>query len=212
MTVIRVRGVAEVLAEPDRAQLSIVLTADDQHADAALAALGQKSSAANAVLDEFEIAASSRRTSAANLQRNFEWIVDRNVDKGYRATLSTTVDVAELANLGRLMTAIAARVPTAEVHGPSWSASPDRPEFRTVRSLAVADARERAEDYAVALGLNINAVVEASEPAVSASMRTDFGGPEGARMMKAAAFDAGPEFNAGLLSIAASIDVTFTAE
>lgn len=70
--------------------------------------------------------------------------------------------MADLAALPAILAAITA-LDGAQVNGPWWSLRPTNPIHRQVRIAAIAEARQRAADYAAAFDAVLGALVEVSD-------------------------------------------------
>jgi uncharacterized protein YggE len=55
------------------------------------------------------------------------------------------------------------RLPNSQIDGPWWSLRRTNPVYRAVRLAAIADARQRADDYAAAFGASVSELVEVSD-------------------------------------------------
>jgi uncharacterized protein len=161
MATVLVRGRASADVPPDRVRLVLAVAAEAAAAVDALSALAARSAALDAALGRVELLL--RRPSAVTLGPL--WSPQGEVT-GQAARRAVTVEAAAAGPLGDLL-AVVAQVPGASVDGVEWLVDPANPAHGRLRGQAVADARERAADYARAAGRPLGAVEQISEPGLS---------------------------------------------
>ncbi|MCE3276988.1 MAG: hypothetical protein K0R13_2843 [Propionibacteriaceae bacterium] len=113
--------------------------------------------------------------------------------------------VADLESLSALVLALTA-LPNSQLDGPWWSLRHDNAMYRQARLAAIADARQRADDYAAAFGTAVADLVEVSD------LNTGFGG---VREMRAFAVgkgaeDAAFEFEPATQTVSGQVTVRFS--
>lgn len=81
---------------------------------------------------------------------------------GYDARNSVQVRVRRVAEMGRIIDALAA-AGANEIHGPHFTMDEPRAALDEARSVAVAEARQRAELYARAAGMRVARIVSITE-------------------------------------------------
>jgi uncharacterized protein YggE len=111
------------------------------------------------------------------------------------------LDDGELAS--RLVTEAAERV-EVRIDGPGWRVAHDNPGHADARRLAAADARQKAEEYAGALGGRVGAIASVDEPETKPASAS-----AGPVMLRAAA---DMPVEGGEHELVAEIDVTFQLE
>lgn len=134
----------------DRADLTLSYEALGPDRTAAVAELGTRVAAAADVLAGPGVAVRSRR-----LWVRTEWRGKR--ERGCRAGERIALTITDLALLEQVLTALLRSEP-AQVDGPRWTLQDPAPAARSAQHHAVADARERAEGYADALGMRLGAL------------------------------------------------------
>jgi len=159
---VRVRGFAELEAEPDFAVVTFQIERLDDDADEALAFAADAADECRTALT----GATGVRRFAISRVRNLEirhWDADseRYLFGGYRATLSGTATVGAPA-VGAVVAALVSA--GAQVGWVAWDLDADNPAFRAVRAQAVADAHRAAEDFAVALDARLGVLVTLADP------------------------------------------------
>jgi uncharacterized protein YggE len=144
-----------------------------------------------------------RTTSRVKLAEDGEHTSTGWQHRGYRASsrLVVRLDDGELAS--RLVTDAAERV-DLRIDGPGWRVAHDNPGHADARRLAAVDARQKAEEYAAALGGRIGAIVSIDE---SETKPAPVFGPMALR-----AEAAGMPIEGGERELGAEIDVTFQLE
>ena len=160
MAAVTVRGRAEADVEPDRVRLVLVVQAEAAVAADALAALAARSAALDAALDGADLLL--RRPSGVTV--GVLWSRDGE-PSGQVARRVVRAEARADAPLGDLLAAVAA-VP-GSIESTEWLVDPANPVHGRLRGLAVADARQRAADYAAAAGLALGAVESITEPALA---------------------------------------------
>lgn len=152
----------------DRAGLEVGYEATGPTRSAAVAELGRRVAAAADVLAGPGIEVRGRRLSVRT-----EWRGKR--DRGCRAGERITLWVTDLTRLEEILSALFGTEP-AQVEGPRWALTDPAPAMRAAQHGAVADARERAEGYAGALGMTLGPLLRLSDsgagrPAAAMAMR-----------------------------------------
>ena len=159
--IVTVRGEAQLEGPPDLATLSCTLHASGDSAQATRERLATASQAIVELLGEFASALERHSSSGLHVSPEFNRRTPTKIT-GYRGTFSTTMEVADFDALSPLILGLS-RLPDSQVDGPWWSLRRDNPMFREVRLAAIADARQRADDYAAAFGATVAELVEVSD-------------------------------------------------
>jgi uncharacterized protein YggE len=173
-----VRG--EVIREvpPELAVFNVSVTARGKNKDAVLARLTEQSAVLRAELDGYGEAIERRETGGVQVYPDLK-------KSGYVGNLDTTVTVVDFGALGEMLPRLAG-MELVSIFGPWWQLRRGSQAGAEVRRAAIADALDRAREYASAVGARIDKLVEISDEIAGA------GGivPIAARGM---AFDAGRE-------------------
>lgn len=122
---------------------------------------------------------------------------------GYLASNMLIVRFREVASAGRVLDALVAEG-VNEIQGPMFDFDNVGPAQNEARTLAIADARARADLYARALGMRVKRIVfagESSGPAFAAGYVANM-----------ASADTGTAIDPGGRKISASVNVTFELE
>jgi uncharacterized protein YggE len=201
MATLTVNGYGEVSVPPDEASVALSLEAVDTTPREAMAEVAERARALIGLLDDLEIPPAKRSTTGVVVSEAGEHDNQgRWQHRGFRAAERLTVAAGPEA-LGELIGAAVDRA-GARVEGPRWLVAADNPARKEALQAAAANARERAEVVAAGLGVRVGAVAEAKEEAaVSPTPRTF-----------ATLADAGPPVEAGELSVACTLSVTFQVE
>ncbi|WP_138761153.1 SIMPL domain-containing protein [Modestobacter altitudinis] len=195
--VVRGEAVAEVL--PDAADLVVTIEVRDRRRDRALAALAARQQELTALLEGHRDGLGSVATDAVSV---FPEAADGTRGGGSVATVTTRVQVGDVAAAGRLAVAVAGLADTS-LHGPHWRVTRTHPVHDQVRAAAVADALARARGHAAALGGRLTGLVEVRD--------TGTGGV-GGRVARASSAVAAPalELQPGPAEVHGSVEMTFT--
>lgn len=163
----------------DRAELDVGFTATARTRVAAVTALGERLAAAGPALEAEGLTVAHRRLWVHN-----EWRRDRVV--GCRASEDVRLVVTDVGALERVLSALIGAEPTV-LDGPRWVLADPAAARREAQRRAVADARDRAEGYAAALGVALGGLLRLSE------VPEHHSGPVAYRMAAARGAEAAPD-------------------
>jgi hypothetical protein len=141
----------------DRAELQIGYAGTGRDRSAAVAALGKRVAAAEPAFGLRGVTVLHRRLAVHD-----QWRGNRVV--GSRATEDLTLRLDDVGALEEVLAAVVASEP-ASLNGPHWQLTDPAAARRSAQANAVADARDRAEGYAAALGGRLGALLRLSEGA-----------------------------------------------
>ena len=141
----------------DRAELQIGYAGTGRDRSAAVAALGKRVAAAEPAFGLRGVTVLHRRLAVHD-----QWRGNRVV--GCRATEDLTLRLDDVGALEEVLAAVVASEP-ASLNGPNWQLKDPVAARRAAQANAVADARDRAEGYAAALGGRLGALLRLSEAA-----------------------------------------------
>jgi len=141
----------------DRAELQIGYAGTGRDRSAAVAALGKRVAAAEPAFGLRGVTVLHRRLAVHD-----QWRGNRVV--GSRATEDLTLRLSDVGALEEVLAAVVASEP-ASLNGPNWQLKDPVAARRAAQATAVADARDRAEGYAAALGGRLGALLRLSEAA-----------------------------------------------
>jgi uncharacterized protein YggE len=139
----------------DRAELNVGYAGTGRNRASAVAELGKRVAAAEPAFGLRGVTVVHRR-----LYVHDEWRGNRVV--GCRATEDVALRLDDVGALEEVLAALVAGEP-ATLNGPSWSLTDPVAARRAAQERAVADARDRAEGYAAALGGTLGALRRLSE-------------------------------------------------
>jgi len=201
---VTVRGEAQLEGPPDLATVGLTLHASGKSPEATRSQLAEGSANVAGLLAEFETAVERSSTSGVHVFPVFNRRTPPKIT-GYQGTFSTQIVVADLESLSALVLALTA-LPNSQLDGPWWSLRHDNAMYREARLAAIADARQRAADYAAAFGTAVADLVEVSD------LNTGFGG---VREMRAFAVgkgaeDAAFEFEPATQTVSGQVTVRFS--
>ena len=141
--------------EADRAELHVGYAGTGRARAAAVAELGKQIAEAEPVFVLRGVTVLHRRLAVHD-----QWRGNRVV--GCRATEDVVLRLDDVGALEEVLTAVVASEP-ATLNGPNWMLKDPDAARRTAQARAVADARDRAEGYAAALGGQLGALLRLSE-------------------------------------------------
>ena len=163
--VVAVRGEAWREVEPEIATFAVSVTVFNRERQETLRRLASGVDSVRAVLDEYRDAVEKRETAGMYVYPQTKGSAERVI--AYRGTVTTTVTVSDFSVLGDLMLRLASTEQTV-VSGPWWALRPGSPAHRDARQAAIADALERAREYAAALGARIVRLIELADSGLNA--------------------------------------------
>lgn len=217
MVEITVRGQAVERASAERATVTVQSRWSAPSAQAAMLAVAEAHDRLVADAKEHQAAGAAESWHADRLwiTHSQEWVGEGQPRRSvYTAAASVTVRFIDFEALGGWIGRVGMHQ-THEVGGIQWSLSEqtERARARAARTRAIADAVERAADYAAAAALGTPVVDGIQEPGTTPPAAL----ARGARMEAmafAGAADAGPtmSFEAGEIEVHAEVEVRFVAE
>ncbi|MGQ0575158.1 MAG: SIMPL domain-containing protein [Pseudonocardia sp.] len=139
----------------DRAELDLAFEATGPDRTAAVGRLGERVAAAAGALEHPGLTVRHRRLWVGS-----RWRDDQVV--GAQAGEHVALLVTDVAALEEILAALV-RAEPADLHGPRWVLHDPAAARREAQRAAVADARERAEGYAEALGARLGPLVSLSD-------------------------------------------------
>ncbi|SDT76723.1 SIMPL domain-containing protein [Actinoplanes derwentensis] len=175
-TIVTVHGDARREVPPEQAVFSVTVTAADKDKTAVVTRLTRRAAEVNQTLDRFGTAVERRETTGVQVHPEFKRRGEKPVS--YSGSVTTTVTVTDFDPLGELLAQLAAGDLTS-VSGPWWQLRPGSRAGADVRREAVADALDRAREYAAAVGSEVDRIVEIADADTGGGHRP---------MMRAAAF------------------------
>jgi uncharacterized protein YggE len=134
---VSVRGTGSAYAKPDRAEMTLHLSALHASTSDALEDVAARSERLAAVLDRFDIAPNDRVTYDFTVRPAHDWVDGARVFRGYRAEVSALVRVRDTRVVGAL-TADVTRDADPDIEGPNWCVEDDNPAHTDARKAATA--------------------------------------------------------------------------
>lgn len=202
--VVTVRGEASLECPPDLATLSVTVQQRAATAEQVRGLLAEAAAELGTRIDAFRSRLESSSSDGLHVGPVFG-SRDKARVTGYRGSYATTLVLADLDALPSLVGALTT-VEQVQVDGPWWSLRPQHPLQRQARLAAIADARQRADDYAAAFGATIVDLLEISD------LDGGYGGGPRRFAMAAAAAAGGPpelDFEPAPQTVSAQVTVRF---
>jgi uncharacterized protein YggE len=167
-TEVIVMGRAEARSLPDRAVIHCTIDAEGSSRESAYSDAAESAKQVDEVLATHREAFGRVTTAALVVHPKTRWRKGESVRTGWLARRLTTVEVTGFEHLGELIAELAAG--GASIAGPTWQVDPINPVHSEARQSAARDARQRAADYASALGVEIGDIAWISEPGLRLSV------------------------------------------
>ena len=154
----------EVSRVPDIARITAGVVTVAPSATAALAQNATQMASVRAALKRAGIADRDIQTSSINLYPDYRQDAQGNNPQivGYRASNDVSVRFRDIANTGRILDALVAQGAN-QINGPMLSIDKPEAALDEARTLALANARARAQLYAKALGKRVGRILSISE-------------------------------------------------
>jgi hypothetical protein len=170
-----VRGEAVREVPPELASFSVTVSARDKDRQSALTRLAERAGSVRALLDGAGEVIERRETGGVHLRPEVKRSGERVI--AYTGSVTTTVVVSDFTALGELILRLGDQEQTA-ISGPWWELRPGSTAGVEVRRAAIADALDRAREYAGAVGATLDRLIEIADEGT--------GGGGGRPMMRAA--------------------------
>lgn len=200
-------GTGKTVAPPDMAEMTFGAGASAPEADVALATVSETAEAIADAVREAGVAGEDIQTANVSVYPEYEYREGTAPRvTGYRAAISVQVKIRDLADVGEVIAA-ASNAGANEINGPNFTLDDDVDANSEAITLAVADARTRAEAMASAAGKSLGAVKVMTETDVSAP---PIWGDKSSYALRAE-FDSVP-VEIGQLDITARVTVVFGLE
>jgi uncharacterized protein YggE len=196
----------EVSRVPDIARISAGVVTTAPTATAALAQNAAQMASVRAALKRAGIADRDIQTSSINLYPDYRQDPQGANPQiiGYRASNEVSVKFRDIAATGKILDALVAEGAN-QINGPMLAIDKPEAALDEARTLALANARARAELYARALGKRVGKILSISEAGPS------YGGPVPMMAMRAEAAQA-TSIDPGEQTLTVSLSVSFELE
>lgn len=158
--VVLVRGEAAREVPPELAVFTVTVAARDRDRASTLNRLAERSAGVRALLDGYGAAVERRETGGVHVRPELKRSGERVA--AYAGSVTTTVTVVDFTVLGELMLRLA-DADQSTVAGPWWELRPGSTAYREARQAAIAEAIDRAREYAAAVGSSIERLLEISD-------------------------------------------------
>jgi uncharacterized protein YggE len=193
-------GTGSVDLHPDTASIALTAVSDDSSSQAALAATSQKMRAVIAALKGLTaVSIADDDLQTGDISSYQDWESPRT----WHASQTLTVTLHDVSQAGAVISA-GNQAGADQVSGPSFSVKDQKEAYRTALRAALADARQKADVIAQAMGGSVAGVLSVSED--------NQGSPQPMYAMGKAAGAADsstPPIQQGTLNVSAGVTVVF---
>jgi uncharacterized protein YggE len=155
-----VRGEAVREVPPELASFTVTVSARDKDRQSALTRLAERAASIRTLLDDAGDVIERRETGGVHLRPELKRAGERVI--AYTGSVTTTVTVTDFTALGELMLRLGDQDQTA-INGPWWELRPGSTAGSEVRRAAIADALDRAREYADAVGASLDRLIEIAD-------------------------------------------------
>ncbi|MEV7622456.1 SIMPL domain-containing protein [Actinoplanes sp. NPDC089786] len=157
---VTVRGEAMREVPPEQAVVSVTVSARESSREVVLQRLTERAAELRSYLDDVGEAIERRESGSVQIHPELKRGGGKVV--AFQGAATTTVTVTDFAALGDLLLRLG-RLESASVSGPWWQLKPGSRAGADVRAEAVADALQRAREYAAAVGARVDRLVEIAD-------------------------------------------------
>lgn len=157
-----VRGEAEVEAEPEVARIGVTVSARGRDRRSTLDDLTRRNATVLDLVKSYGDAVEELSTGAFSITPELAEHGRGERVRSYQGRVHLGAEFSDFTVLGELTTRLA-DLELTRVDGPWWSLRPGSPVHAEARRRAVADAVQRAREYAEALGTSIAALIELAD-------------------------------------------------
>jgi len=202
---VSVTGTGQVSAVPDRAAVQMSIVSRAKELDVAQAGAAKVTAAVLSLTDKLDIKRNKVDTTGATVRPDYRWNreTEQQELRGYIAERHMNVRVDDLDSLGKLVEgAVAAGV--NQVSPPQLDSSRRKAMHREALAIAAKDARANAEVLAGTLGAKLGdpiSITDGSAPPQPPVPQL--------RMAQAMESDSAATYNAGDLTLTATVSVVF---
>jgi uncharacterized protein YggE len=193
-------GTGSIELHPDTASIALTTVSDDSSSQAALAATSQKMRAVIAALKGLTtVSIADDDLQTGDISSYQDWDSPRT----WHASQTLTVTLHDVSQAGAVISA-GNQAGADQVSGPSFSVKDQKEAYRTALRAALADARQKADVIAQAMGGSVAGVLSVSED--------NQGSPQPMYAMGKAAGAADsstPPIQQGTLDVSAGVTVVF---
>ncbi|MFF7975424.1 SIMPL domain-containing protein [Streptomyces sp. NPDC007905] len=207
-----VRGEAEFDVEPEVARISVTVGARGRDRRSTLDDLTRRNAAALDLVKSYGEAVEHVSTGAVSLTPELSDRGRGERVRSYHGRVLLGAELTDFTVLGELTTRLA-DLELTRVDGPWWSLRPASPVYAEARRRAVAEALQRAREYAEALGTSIAALIELADTGAERTHPTRAPFERGGRRVAMAAADQPAEpldLEPPRLRVSAHISAQFT--
>lgn len=197
------QGTGDVRAVPDVAFIALGAEQNAKTPKEAQAATAKAMTAVQQRLIASGVPKDAIRTTALDVQAQFDWVNGRQVSRGYLARHHVEVRVDDVSRAGEVLD-LAVNAGGTSVQSVRFDLKARATLEREALTKAVADARARAEAMAAGAGTTLAGVVRIEEQGAGAMPMYE----RGAAFRAVAAPDAAPPVAAGEIEIRASVILT----
>lgn len=203
---ISVTGKCETKVVPDRGSLQLQTEKTAPTVKEALADVTRKIDEARASVQKLKLADLELKTTQFQVNPHHEWQNNKNVFKGYRASLGLDITTSDITKLGEVMSSAAKIGLTGTGNLRTYlSLEKSRSEYLACLDVAAEDAQKKAQRLAQKLGHKIDEVLSVEEGSYQSN-------PQQPVLFEAAmakSSDAAPTIDVGTEVLSTSIRVTF---
>ena len=162
-TLLNVSAQAEARRVPDVATISAGVVTQAADGNTAMRQNAEQMAKVMAAIKAAGIAEKDIQTSGISLNPQYRYAENEAPSiTGYQATNTVSLKVRDITKLGKVLDSLAAQGAN-QINGPSFQIDQPEPVYDEARLAALKKAKDRAETYAKALGLNVRRSVSISE-------------------------------------------------
>jgi hypothetical protein len=155
---ISVSGEGKVLAKPDIGQVNLSVVTQASTVNKAASDNNDKMNAINQAMKDLGISEDDLKTTSYNISPNYQYTNGKSTIIGYQVTQALEVKIRDLDKTSQILDK-AASLGANQVGSLSFTVDDPEKVKEEAREKAVANAKQKAEDLAKALGIGLGKVV-----------------------------------------------------
>ena len=164
-----VNGEGKVFAKPDTFLLTVVASEKSKTTKEGFAQVGEKISALQKIMKDNGVAEKDIQSVNISINPNYNYDNGKSTIDGFVATHGLSIKIRNLDSIDAILASVSG-VPGVQIQSTAYDIDDKTSLYREARDLAIAKARQKAEDMAKASGVSLGKVVSLSENQVYTPM------------------------------------------
>jgi len=159
---IAVNGDGKVSAKPDTFLLTVLASEKSKTTKEGFALVGAKISKLQGILKANGIAEKDIQSVHIGINPNYNYDNGKSTIDGFNATHGLSIKIRNLETIDTILASVSG-VEGVQIQSTSYDIDDKTPLYREARDLAIAKARQKAEDIAKSSGISLGKIISVSE-------------------------------------------------